>query len=178
MRTKKNSNYAEAGKNDELAHLFRYASRMLARSYHRHDRGSHAQHRIYALLKERGPMPQKELMDLLGIRSASLSELLSKMERREIITRSRNEADRRGFIVAINEAYERSRENADFVSDDRNELAEEAPFTCLDEAEQQQLAGLLQKIIASFDQDEGDSRGYGSSRRSKLCGRGRRGRGR
>ncbi len=131
---------------DDLVQLFRHASRLMARKYHRHQHHSHAQRHIYYLIRESGPMPQKELMDQLGVRSASLSEILAKMEKQGLITRQRNEKDKRGFIVSINE------KNGHMEAEGR-ERVNQSIFSCLDEVERNQLTGLLTKIIENVEQD-------------------------
>jgi len=50
---------------------------------------------VLAIVRERGGMSQRELLDLLDVRSASLSEVLAKLERNGLIARRRDDADRR-----------------------------------------------------------------------------------
>jgi DNA-binding MarR family transcriptional regulator len=90
-----------------LARLFHHASKMMARSYHRHSHAHHAQAHVYTIIRERGPLSQKDLLNTLDVRSSSLSEVLNKLEQRGLIVRKRDENDKRRFIVSANHDAER-----------------------------------------------------------------------
>lgn len=136
---------------DDLGVLFHRASRLLARAYHREDRGSHAQEHILALLLAHSPMTQGELLDVLDVRSSSLSELLSKLEKSGFVERKRNEQDRRGFVVSITKAGRAAFEQ----QKKEGHEAREGLFACLSPDEIQSLTAVLQKLITSLhDQDE------------------------
>ena len=62
------------------------------------------QRRVLAILLEKGPLSQRELMELAGIRSASLSELMAKLETGGYVVRFPNPSDRRSITVALTEA--------------------------------------------------------------------------
>jgi DNA-binding MarR family transcriptional regulator len=152
--------------NGELDSLFQYASRLMARVYHHHGHAPHAQRHIFQMIRERGPMPQKELMGLLGVRSASLSEVLAKLERQGLISRKRNETDKRGFIVAANEAQPSRQEPTKQMNRDF--------FACLDDEEQKQLASLLRKTIASVERNYPGHHGARIGKRHNRMFRGRK----
>jgi DNA-binding MarR family transcriptional regulator len=152
----------------DLESLFKQSIRIMSRYNHRHDYTHHAQRDVYKIIKEKGPMPQKALMEILDIRSASLSEILSKLERRGHIIKQRNEEDKRGFIVAVNEEMT--------MLDEGRGAKKEDMFSCLNEEETQQLGTLLHKIISSADNvlaDRPERRGRGA----KLERHGKGGRG-
>lgn len=161
--------------NADLASLFRQASRMMARAYHRRDHAHHAQAHVLSVIRERGPINQRELLELLDVRSSSLSEVLSKLERNELIERRRNEEDRRSFVVsatdkatdAFPEQEGPGRESADHL------------FACLDQDERDSLAAMLAKIIETLrndplckDADGPDGRGRGHGRGFDYRGKG------
>ncbi|WP_272698899.1 MarR family winged helix-turn-helix transcriptional regulator [Desulfovibrio sp. Fe33] len=151
--------------NAELAGLFRLASRLMARACHGLDQAQHAQHRVLSLLLENGPMPQGELLEILDVRSSSLSELLRKLEDRGLILRERNEDDRRSFIISPTDA-------AKDLGPDRDGM--DGQFDCLDNEEREQLRIILGKLVASLREDPmtgGPGRGFGRG------GRGGRGNG-
>jgi DNA-binding MarR family transcriptional regulator len=135
---------ANPATNAELAGLFRLASRLMARAYHRRDSAHHAQHRVLSLLLENGAMPQGELLEILDVRSSSLSELLRKLEDRGLILRERNPEDRRGFIIS---PTDQARELA---PDNGGALGVDNLFDCLDETEREQLRAILGKLVASL----------------------------
>ncbi len=68
-----------------------------------HTEGKGSQRRVLHLLAKHGAMSQKELLDILGVRAGSLSELLSKLEAKGCITKEKSEADKRNYNVSITE---------------------------------------------------------------------------
>jgi DNA-binding MarR family transcriptional regulator len=137
----------EAEPEKDLASLFHRASRLMARMYHRNDHAHHAQHRVYSVIRERGPLPQRELLEILGVRSASLSEILTKLERNGRITRTRNDNDKRGFIVSATDT------SAGTKAQQTSKAASQDLFGCLDKTEQAQLNVLLTKVIDSLESE-------------------------
>ncbi|WFS62715.1 MarR family transcriptional regulator [Pseudodesulfovibrio thermohalotolerans] len=152
--------------NAELAGLFRLASRLMARVCHGLDQAHHAQQRVLSLLLENGPMPQGELLEILDVRSSSLSELLRKLEDRGLILRERNEDDRRSFIISpTDEARALARDDG----------GADGQFDCLDDEEREQLRTILGKLVASLREDPmsgGPGRGFGPGGRGGRGGRG------
>lgn len=135
---------------EALGDLFRRASRMMARTYHRRAHAHHAQGHVFSIIKERGSIQQRELLELLDVRSSSLSEVLGKLERNGLIVRKRNEEDKRSFVVSVNQ-------NADAGAfsqqEDGSRQSADALFASLNEDEKQQLATLLNKVINSIEDD-------------------------
>merc|ERR1711879_507461 len=78
----------------------------MARTYHRRDNAHHAQDRVLSIIREHGSINQRELLELLDVRSSSLSEVLRKLEDNELITRQRDDNDRRSFVVSATEQAE------------------------------------------------------------------------
>lgn len=90
------------------------------------------QNRVLQVIADHDGLNQKELAELLEIRSASISELLNKLERANLITRERNEADKRIQHVFLSaegrEKAERSQQQdayaqmlfGDLTSEERN----------------------------------------------------------
>ncbi|WP_338668938.1 MarR family winged helix-turn-helix transcriptional regulator [Pseudodesulfovibrio methanolicus] len=168
---------ANPANNAELAGLFRLASRLMARASHRRDSAHHAQHLVLSILLENGPLPQGELLEILDVRSSSLSELLRKLEDRGLILRERNPEDRRGFIISPTD------QARGLAPDDGGEA--DSQFDCLDQAERDQLRTILGKLVASLREDPatgGPGRGFGRGGRGNGpggngFGKGRGGRG-
>ncbi|MDL2317186.1 MarR family transcriptional regulator [Desulfovibrio sp. OttesenSCG-928-A18] len=134
---------------DTLLALFHRAARFMARSHHRHGHVHHAQGHVLALLQELGPTNQRLLMNMLHVRSASLSELLGKLEHSGHIQRERDPQDRRNYIITLTEqgrTEARTREKL------RGENAR-AIFDPLSEEERQQLGALLIKLIIAMEED-------------------------
>ncbi|MCI5648376.1 MAG: MarR family winged helix-turn-helix transcriptional regulator [Fusicatenibacter sp.] len=107
----------------------------------------HGQERILILLLERGPLTQRELIDLTGRCSATLSEQLENMEKSGQITRARNEQDRRNVDLALTES---GREAAKKAKVSRIARAGTL-FSVLDPSEKEQLLHLLEKLLPAWE---------------------------
>ena len=70
--------------------------------FHFDERGG--QRRALGLLPAEGPMTQRELTERLGIQPGSASELVGKLERAGLITRTPSETDRRTADIRLTEA--------------------------------------------------------------------------
>jgi len=156
----------------DLAALFRRASRLMARVYHRRDHAHHAQSHVLDLLRERGPVSQRDLLEELDVRSSSLSEVLRKLELGGWITRERNPEDRRGFVISATE-----RTMASVEPDDGAEGGQADLFACLNDEERTSLRDILTKLTASLSDDPlagepGFGRGGPGRGRGKGPGRG------
>ena len=163
----------------QLLDLFRRASRLMARVYHQGAHAHHAQGHVLALIRAHSPVKQRELLELLDVRSSSLSEVLAKLERNGLIIRQRDEADKRGFVISAR------KEAASPLLDQQDGYNEstEALFAVLDDRERRQLWELLDKIIQSMEDtpayrptlSKRPKRGrYGGGRGGKFHHRGRR----
>ncbi len=137
-----------------LVSTFRHASRLMARAYHQQDHAHHAQGHVLSLIMEKGPMNQGELLEILDVRSSSLSEILSKLERNGYITRERDETDKRRFIIS---ATSKANEMTGNDIEARRENAQHL-FSVLSDEERTQLQTILNKIVTSL-KDEAECRG-------------------
>ncbi len=131
--------------NNDLGILFHRIAKMMARSYHRHSHAHHAQAHIFSIIREKGPINQRELMKMLDVRSSSLSEILRKLELRNLIERTRDEQDKRGYIIAVKQGAE----NPFPHTSRKDQPAREEFFATLNPDEKEQLGDLLEKIIHS-----------------------------
>jgi DNA-binding MarR family transcriptional regulator len=111
-----------------------------------HRRGKDSQQRILAILTGRGTMTQRDLTGVLDVRSASVSEILSKVESDGFILRSKNEADKRNVDVVLTES---GRAEAARIDARRGELVQQM-FSCLTAEEKTSLAALLEKLLTSW----------------------------
>ena len=130
-----------SGTQDELTYLMRACGHILYNS------GSSrtGQGRILHILDREGTVEQKQLQGMLGIQSGSVSEILSKLEREELILRTRNEKDRRKMVVALTEkghlhaqAYRAAQHDSEW-------------FTALSDEEKALLKDLLQRLLDSWN---------------------------
>ncbi len=104
------------------------------------------QGRILNLLRDRGTLTQRELIELTGRRSATVSEQLEKMERAGYLIRRRNSRDRRNVDVTLTPAGHAAALDA--------------------RAEQERRA----KVFDSFTPEERESLAIQLERLLELCG--------
>lgn len=105
--------------------------------------------RILAILSSHGNMTQRELLDHTDIRSASLSELLAKIESNGDIMRERNKENARHVDICLTE---KGKQEAEKICREQAELAREL-FSPLDEEEQKQLELLMVKLLLAWKTD-------------------------
>lgn len=98
---------------------------------------------IISLVLHGGEMSQRDLLEHACISSASLSEVLAKLEAEGLVTRTKSEEDRRLLAVALTEA---GREKAEEVLEYKNRFEEES-FACFDEQERAQLLDYLDRLV-------------------------------
>ena len=99
--------------------------------------------RVLRLLAERGDMSQSDFVYLLELRSASVSELLGKLEAQGLVTRRRSETDRRGVTISLTDA---GRAALPAPADP------DAAFSALTDEERTQLQTLLQKLLTFWEE--------------------------
>jgi DNA-binding MarR family transcriptional regulator len=132
----------QEGREELLAEL-RKCGRFL---YHKFG-GRHGQGKILRILAEKEELSQKELQDMLGIQSGSISEIINKLERRGLLYRVKDEADKRMTKLHITEeGLEELKEIEQRVIPGTEEL-----FEVLKKEEQETLAELVKKLNASWE---------------------------
>ena len=105
--------------------------------------GHHGRGRILKVLLEKGTITQSELQDIIDIRSGSLSEILSKMEDKELIIREKDENDKRKVRIEITE---KGKEAILLKEEDHKNKVKEL-FNVINEEEKKQLEVILSKLI-------------------------------
>lgn len=108
----------------------------------------HGQGHVLGMLMKHNDVAQKELAQWLNIRPASLTDLLEKLERDQLIVRSRDQNDRRVVRVSITEKGQQIvRQNIQV----RREI-EATMFGSLSGSEIQTMTTILQKMSQSLQQ--------------------------
>lgn len=130
------------------------------------------QARIISVLMERGAITQRELQDILEVRSGSLSEILNKVESAGLIERRQSERDKRQLEVKLTEDGVAAGAK---MQEERGCAAEEL-FTSLSDDEKKTLAGLLDKLLGGWEglESERGRRGRRHGRREFTREDGRR----
>lgn len=111
-------------------HLIR--NKLLGKSYSR----------ILFLLLQHGDMTQSDLLNFRGIRSASLSEALTKMEQNGFIVRTRSEKDKRQMLITITDS---GRSLALEHAEERRTMAREI-FSVLAPEEKDEVERIIKKL--------------------------------
>ncbi|MGO1543901.1 MAG: MarR family winged helix-turn-helix transcriptional regulator [Gulosibacter sp.] len=100
------------------------------------------QGRILAALKLQDGVPTKDLAFILGMRVASLNELLVKLERSELISREPSEEDKRVILIHLTDEGR----NTEQFRPERPDA-----FGSLSEDEREQLGAYLDRIIEQLE---------------------------
>ena len=131
---------------EKLYSLFIRCSHALSRGHHQNTGMHPSQQRILLLLASSDKITQHELLDIMQIRAASLSELLTKLEGKGLISRTKSDGTKRGIDVEITDLGETVvSEYAHNHQENTNEL-----FSALSEDEQQLLVQLLSRLIEDW----------------------------
>lgn len=117
---------------------------MAGRMVHRRPQGGPArgQALILSILAGREALSQRELQGMLGIQPGSLSELLSKLEGKGLLTREKAE-DRRGNLLRITDAGRQALPQSEDASEDD-------PFAPLTPEQQDQLSAMLRALLTAW----------------------------
>jgi MarR family transcriptional regulator, organic hydroperoxide resistance regulator len=108
---------------------------------------TYPQYLVMRLLWQRGTVPVKDIGAALALDYGTLSPLLKRLEARGLVRRTRRSDDERSVAIALTEAGEAMRADAERVP---NEL------TCalgLDERETAELRATLRRLTASVSAD-------------------------
>ncbi|MDR0862021.1 MAG: MarR family transcriptional regulator [Oscillospiraceae bacterium] len=126
---------------EKLFMLFQRGAIFVGRGRQPQRGGGHGQGYVLSLLAE-APLSQRELLEKLGVRAGSLSEMLGKLESAGYITRTKDENDSRVVIITITE------EGKAFAAQHGNRRTEVADtmFSALNDEEKATLIGLLEKL--------------------------------
>lgn len=125
------------------------------------------QHILVELLSNGSEMTQRDLQEASCITSASLSEVIAKLEAEGLVTRERSATDRRQLTVTLTpEGEARARE----VIRTRAEFESRA-FDCLDAEERDRLVATLDRVAARWAELESAEKGEKTEKTEKGDGR-------
>lgn len=122
---------------DELSDLLGRCGHYL---HHKNNR-KRGQGRILKILSQSEEMTQKDLQNHLEIKSGSISEIISKLEAKGMVTRERDETDKRKIVLKITQIGKEK------VERHLNEKKGKPLYEALSEEEQETLKGLLSKVL-------------------------------
>jgi DNA-binding MarR family transcriptional regulator len=98
-------------------------------------------------LEALGACSQGQLADALGIDYSNLASVTGELYRRELVTRSRDETDRRRYVVELTDSGRRLLADADNAVG----VGEEDMLSVLGDPEREQLWDLLRRIADSLE---------------------------
>ena len=126
----------ETGDLSELMHM---CGHVLHRRPEAH--AARGQGKILSILADEGAVSQKLLQQALHIQPGSMSEIVTKLENKGLLTRTRGE-DRRGNVLTITEEGRRIAQQEDASGEDL--------FCALTKDQQYQLRSLLQTLLTDW----------------------------
>jgi DNA-binding MarR family transcriptional regulator len=135
-----------------LALLGQEAMRRLRDALDAHDLKPR-QHYLLGLLRDHGPMGQRELGETMGVDPSVLVTLLNPLEDAGFVSRERDRADRRRHVVTLTAT---GRRHFDGAMSARRE-AEEALFAGLDDDQRRQLGAVLVALRDSLASGQDDA---------------------
>ena len=98
---------------------------------------------VLAVLAERGPRTQKQLIDAVELDKSSMVYVVDKLERQELVRRERMEADRRAYAVTLTDlGREQLAAAGRIATGAMGDLLD-----VLDDDEERQLNDLLRRIV-------------------------------
>jgi DNA-binding MarR family transcriptional regulator len=103
------------------------------------------QGRVLGILALQSPLPQKNLAYMLGVRPQSLSELIAKLETAGLVTRERDENDRRSFLIELTETGREAASEIDACTG-------EDPFDVLTDEERETWCTLTTKVTDALEE--------------------------
>lgn len=107
------------------------------------DPKSRTQGKILKSLYLNGPVSQKEMQEKLNIQPGSISEIINKLERKELVTRQPDAADHRRMILSLTEKGKADVEEYSRYYQDQAVSF----FQILNDSDKQELERILQILL-------------------------------
>ena len=131
---------------DELGALVIQASHWLYLMYN----GHLGQRKIISILSNVESMTQKELQHMLGIKPSSASEIITKLENKGDIIRTRDEKDKRKVVLKITESGRLKNKYQQEMM--KTTVNQKVGFDVLTPEEQETLKQLLTKLLNKWEE--------------------------
>ena len=104
------------------------------------------QQRVLTVLSRHDSLSQRDLLEEMGLARATLSELLTRLEEKGLIERTRSKADRRVIIISLTK---KGKAAAKKVAGIQSEIADEA-FAPLSDAQKDDMKAMLDVVLQSW----------------------------
>lgn len=118
-----------------------------------HTEGKGSQRRVLFFLHEHGPLTQRQILEEMGVRASSLSELLSKLEAKGYVKKEKSETDKRNYNVSITDEGIRALEEMHI----KHQAAMSDLLSGFEPEERKQLAALLSKLHTLWSERDDDT---------------------
>ncbi len=110
--------------------------------------GKGSQKGVLIALGQTGPITQRKLTELLGIRPGSASEVITKLEHAGLICRSPHPSDGRTVDITLTEEGQKQ----SMTARQQRIARHREMFSCLSQEEKQQLQNLLGKLNGAWSE--------------------------
>ena len=117
--------------------------------------GKGSQKGVLIALGQTGPITQRKLTELLGIRPGSASEVITKLEHAGLICRSPHPSDGRTVDITLT----KKGQTQSMAARQQRIRRHDEMFSCLSEEEKQQLQDLLGKLNHAWGERWGNPKG-------------------
>lgn len=105
------------------------------------------QQRVLTVLSRHGSMPQSDILEEMGLARATLSELLTRLEEKGLVERTRSKADRRAIVVSLTKKGKTA--SAKIVNLE-SDIADEV-FAPLSDAQKDDMKSMLDAMLQSWN---------------------------
>lgn len=110
------------------------------------------QRRVLFTLDCYGDMPQKELQERLSVKSSTMSEMISKMERDGLIVKQPSLKDKRSIVLSLSAKGKKDAQQHQVIM---NAVLEKL-FECLDEKEKEQMLIYSERLLTHWKEIDED----------------------
>ncbi len=141
-RVKEHEAYITQSPETELNHLLNHCVRYL-----RHHPSGPIQMAVVRLLKANGPMSQQDIQTAMDVKPGTISEMLSKLEKKGLIEKTRQDDDRRKALITLTEEGEKLS-----PTDTSDSLHER--YEALTPEEIDEMIVLLRKLLDSWEKED------------------------
>ena len=123
--------------------LERLTHELFRKLYLKNRSANQTQGKVLKILYRKGQLSQKEVQEILDVKSGSISEIITKLEKRELVTRVQDSSDKRRVLLTLTDkgrldVEEFSRKYQDSVMQ---------CFEVLDEQEKREYRRILRKLL-------------------------------
>ncbi|GEP19654.1 MarR family winged helix-turn-helix transcriptional regulator [Pediococcus argentinicus] len=135
-----------------MVSILKHARRMPMQQFSQHGHGGYGKQRVLKVIYDHKSVTQSELAEILDIRPSSVSEMIRKLEKNELVERTTDENDRRVTNVTLTD-------KGRAVFEDREEKNHDAEnpfgelFEGLSDDEKDQFLELTNKVLSNLKDD-------------------------